>query len=458
MAEIRENNLKTNSPIPDKKATNLEGDLKREDIEAYIDTHFEEILSKAELINAGNHGLIYKFNIEALGPLKQFLAEHQEEYQRFKDLVEATDPKVIKSLKVYNSGEGKREYEKQLQAYQLVDQADNPKGLTRVPKPLLFKDLKISSETQQSLNRSGASLIGDRVEIIVMDFAPGEDLATIFYRWVIEHHPQGRKLSGQVNFSQLQNEVAHLLKFEKPGGKHIREGDREYETRKVLDDNADRLYRFLKSTGLVIHPHIEKQIKNTFRIFHKNDLYHNDPHERNFVVNGNFLRPEEAGQEIEPPQVTIVDFGSSGLKDSERVDDSYIIQRLTELSKTSEEVVEERQKYFIKKFQTETELINKLEKWQKKYREFKDRFQDNKKFLEQKYQFSQDSEVELKEFILFLSQLVNDGLLDKLEARDFIAEKINDFRQLIEGTRKSSRKRLPYWQFNKLREYINLFE
>lgn len=262
---------------------------------------FDRFLLEHAPVNSGTKALIFK--VEAA----EIPAEVAEKYTTAGS---KTDNAALKVLKVYNRGRGEAEFQAQMHAYQMVEQARlSGQDVAWVPTPLEWQSVRIEDETKKVLNTEGAHLLSNDAELLVMDFVEGEDLATVFYKWIIEHVPADKQYLVQnvnpSNFEDLQRAVSEILEFIRPGGKGSNEAARVGEERRVTNMNAEKTYRFLKKSGFRLNPRVIAQIKNTFRIFKDNGFYHNDDHERNFMVTGDYSGDGEV-------QAYVVDFDKAG--------------------------------------------------------------------------------------------------------------------------------------------------
>ena len=153
---------------------------------------------------------------------------------------------------------------------------------------------------------------GSRVEMIVMDYIEGDDIATHLFKEVIKRHPNTVHLVRDVDvmtFPDLMQAVAEAMGRKVPGGKARDEGAREYEERKVFNENAQQMYLFLKRRGFRLNPIILEQIKKTITAFHDHGIVFRDGHHRNFIVQGSLETP--TNPQLPPPQVTVIDYGHS---------------------------------------------------------------------------------------------------------------------------------------------------
>jgi len=420
-------------------------------IEFLNDYELEALISRSELVNSGNNGLIYKIDLKM----------RDEKFTQNKDALEDANQesekksKVIKILKVYKEGLGRREYAMQKKAYDIINGAADKEELAQIPKPIFFKELRISREMQEKLNANGATLSDGKAEIILMDYLEAEDLASIIYQWVIDNHPnQNLNPGAHQSIEEMQQTVAMLLGFERPGGKGAGEGDRDLEERKVYAANADKLYRFLQKSGFKMNPSIVSQVKNTLDLLHRNGVYHNDPHERNIMIKGDYNHNSSLGNQ-ENPCAYIVDFGSAAEEKTEgRVDDGYLINRLKELADSPEET---RRKEAVGKLETRLNGMKKSEAWTLRCEGLAQKIQvDAPAALESEFSRALAGEDKLEEFIAILLNIQENGKISKEEIIKFLDEKTKPI-PLQTGRKKQAEQTLPPWVRNKLLLYKTMF-
>lgn len=314
-------------------------------LEQFHDKNLEHIIVESFPANEGNNGFIFKFDVRGIAHElesdQDLVKEFENKGLSVEDFI-GQETAAIKLFKVYDVEAGRKEYETQMQAYELFEKSSHKDKLARIPKPFWFHEFSISEQTQQVLNERGAKIQNGRVAMIMMDFVQGKDLATLFYEWIVEKyherisnvketddsrgHPDEEMEAylprNSTSFSELQKSVGRLLHFTAPGGKALHEGEREFERRKIFAENADKIYSFLRQTEFKLPPGIIERLQESFHLLHHAGLYHNDPHERNFMIG-----QKESGR----ADIYIVDFGASGSRMEGRVDDEYIINRLKEL-------------------------------------------------------------------------------------------------------------------------------
>ncbi|HPV70383.1 MAG TPA: hypothetical protein PKY08_00540 [Candidatus Magasanikbacteria bacterium] len=359
-----DNNNFENSSNPQETEEDIERQIAESELELYI-------LKHAKKVNEGSNGIILKINFSEGGELPN-LKKYLE-----KKGAKIDSEQALKILKIYSPGTGRQEFALQQQAYDILDQNQNS-GLARVPKPLDFFDLQLKEETRDKIRLSGAEGVADRAEIIIMDYVPGADLATLLYRETIkrdERFVHLKNFAEEMTFEDLQEQVSQVL-FYQAKTKTKDSAQRQIDEERVMDENAQILYDVLKKRGLVLHPTILSQIEKSMQLFHQNGLCFRDGHHRNFLVVGD----HQASAETEP-QVYVIDFGSATSFEGEFSDDLYhengidyaddlaLVRDLKPLTTRHEEVKQQEFRDFFNNVQRNLDRLKKHPDWQKFWQE-----------------------------------------------------------------------------------------
>jgi hypothetical protein len=309
------------------------------EVERFLDASLIELLEAHALrVNEGTNGVIFRLNINDV-PQDLRLALKESE-------IDLEGEQAIKALKIYQPGKGRAEFEMQKKGYDIVEASGKP-GLAQVPKPATCRDLKLTPQTIEALNRNGLPDIKDRVEVIIMDYVPGKDVATMLYEEVVKRHPALKDTirdPERMSFDELFTAVSNALSFARPGGKAFDTADRAFEKNVVLQNNAKKVYDFLERSGYVFDGRILDQIEATMKTFHENGLCFRDAHHRNFMV----TRDADG-----KPQGHVVDFGTAKTfegsyradlyeeveagETKKYLDDFYVVNELRRLTRTPEE-------------------------------------------------------------------------------------------------------------------------
>jgi len=294
-----------------------------EEIERFYDSRLEyAVLQYGEMINEGNNGVIFKLDLDDipddlrsdLGKMG-IVGEHET---------------AIKVLKIYNRGAGKKEYEMQQRAYDIVSQKKDDPRYAQVPMPHSFRDLKLSPETRAELMKKNPNLrVSDNIEILAMDLIDGYDLATGMFREVLKRHPKCQWSPDQVDrltFEQLTQEIQLSLGFVVQTGTTRDESARIHDEMVKAGQNKAKVLDFLRKQDIQIDPRISEQMGNTLDLLRQNGFVIRDAHHRNFMVSGDLLVSPD--REAPAPRVFIIDFASAlqgepGLSESE-MNERYI--------------------------------------------------------------------------------------------------------------------------------------
>ncbi len=370
--------------------------------ETLIDGVIENILAKnAEKINEGNNGIIFLINLHEvdkrfLDYLKTITSSKMEQTENSHEQL------AIKMMKVYTGGQGKQEFLFQKKAWEIIQKKKKKEPnlpLAQVPLPYFYRNLDISQNTtlKNKLKVNHVKIYNQQIEVILMNFVPGKDLATFLYQQVLKYHPETKYLTqnnntalDEMNIEQLGQEVARALKFSYPPASDAFVDDRII---KVFNNNKELLINFLKKqhkNGFELPKHIIAKIKNTIDLFHQNGFEHNDLHERNVLIS-------------EKNEIYIIDFGAA----------SSQADKKNELQGTDEDA---RKAEIEQILRDDTGLLRSLEKLNisQEDESKKEKYEELKRIIEitEKIIKNKNKQKELKKIILATDDLEN--LLDNI--------------------------------------------
>lgn len=343
-------------------------DPERKMLEIELETY---ILKYARKVNEGNNGIILKINFSETDELP-YLKKYLE-----KKGVNLGPDQALKILKIYSPGVGQNEFNMQQLAYEILAQNSTSEA-AMVPKPLDFFDLQLKEETRDKIRLNGAEGVSERAEIIIMDYIPGADLATLLYQEAIKRDDRFahlRSFLDQMDFTDLQEQVSQTLFFQAKS-KTKDSTQRQIDEGKVMDENAQILYSLLEKRGLVLHPSILTQIEKTMQLFHQNGLCFRDGHHRNFLVVGDHKATAET-----KPQVYVVDFGLATSFEGEFNDELYqengqvysddlaLVRELKPLTISYQEQNQQETQRFSADIRKNLERLKKHPDWQKFWQE-----------------------------------------------------------------------------------------
>ena len=216
-----------------------------------------------------------------------------------------------------------------------------------------------------------------------------------------------------------------MLKFSKPGGKSRNEGERIFEEEAVKAENAKILFRWLGTHGFVLPQKFLDQIKNTVELFHKNELFNNDLHERNVIVQNG---------DLEHPQAYIIDYGSAtrgkrppGDGTSKPIADEAIVARLAPLTKSPEAKLKEKISETEKEWNSIVASTEENPKTKKQYDSIKLGLEmNNKNILEQQFAISSSHDSEFRMFLGNLLRVYREEETSRSHIETFLAAKMHE--------------------------------
>jgi tRNA A-37 threonylcarbamoyl transferase component Bud32 len=295
-----------------KNYENLRRENQAQETEAnkeYLESFMLTALLGSRTINSGNNGLIKKIKTADLPPeLRAYLEKIAP------DNMENKDNFVFKMIKIYSQGKGKNEFIAQKEAYDLLRRQANsqPAIYAKIPKPYLYHEITLNEELKNILEVDGLIFFENKVEVILMDFVDGDDLATTLFKEVLKRHDKSRHIRPEeidcMNIENLQAEVWRVLDLKLPGGKSSDKQIRAFEQRKVFNENGDKIINFLKKSGFRLDESALVKVENTINLLHQNGMFHRDLHERNIILNER--------------DVFVIDFGAAK-KISSKNEDPY---------------------------------------------------------------------------------------------------------------------------------------
>lgn len=258
--------------------------------EAILEFRLNEALDRAEIFEEGTRAIILEIDAKALSPkMLAYLGVLKHEEGR------ALAGKVFK---VFVKADAETELGLQAKSFDLINAQPKQSELAGIPRiyfqtDISLKDLTHLKDQLRHLNMP----VPDKAQIILMDFIEGEDLMTYFYRKLLLKHPGSRFFNNpgslkNLRFGTLEPDIVSLLSLES-----TKSGESPEQV--VLKDNYNRklLITTLIRYGISLPDNIFKQVTNTLMVLGKNNIAHNDVHERNIIltfdkrgeINGSYL-------------------------------------------------------------------------------------------------------------------------------------------------------------------------
>lgn len=317
------------SPIMEQPpGTEQPGLEKKEQPYEIINAELNEMLRDVRKSNEGASGIIMKLEPANFSP------RLREALQSFG--IDINEDTAAKILKVYAPGAAKREFKMQEAAFDVIaDSGLTPEQAAMIPKPLFYTEMPVVGETRDNLRSQDIAITDEnKVEIIIMDWIPGEDLTTQMYKKALSFfNPEHVAYPDNPNdFQQLSYAIGILLGFEKPNEERVTSTEEKNNNAQTTYlRNLTKLRKFLESKGAHINPIVEKQIRNSVQVLHTNDIWHNDLHERNVEAVGDIFSEHPEGI-----RTYIIDFGTASPQPGERVlSDSYLVDSLRNKDKVT---------------------------------------------------------------------------------------------------------------------------
>ncbi len=258
----------------------------------------QDMLERAKRVNEGMQGIIFRIQSTDLSMEQRTALEALG--------IPFEDDRAIKILKVNTRQKLRQEFNIQLEAYEALNgRKPSSQAAARVPRPLLIGEVELPEKVRDQLGsyRQGSQPL----EIMMMEFVHGADIATILFREAYKHlnlHVPEEEIDS-IPLATLQEEVTERLKFSLPGGKGKSEEERLFEKRKVENDNAEKLMKYLQDRGFVLPKEVVQRIEQGIKSLHESGIVHRDLHERNIMLTD--TQSDRDGTTV--PDVFVIDFG-----------------------------------------------------------------------------------------------------------------------------------------------------
>lgn len=303
-----------------------------------FETHLNYLLDHYTTFDEGQDGVIGVIDVAQFYPeLRDYILENRVSEGEASTL-------ALKLLKIYShQGAARREADMQKTAFvALGAAASSGESIAQVPEIHFAGAIGINNDsTVKHLQADGvAPGEGNKVDILVMDFIPGRNLATYLYTEVARRHPDLQYLYQEIEqginlqFNDVVRQVNAALGAEQKGA------DLEAFYQLMVD--------YLYKEGFVLDSAILQSIDKAVDILHGDRIFHNDLHERNII-----LQPDGQGGE----KSFIIDYGRSTIGQeigvSERterrlLDDFYLHNRYTKLTYSPAQRAKLAQKEFYR--------------------------------------------------------------------------------------------------------------
>lgn len=343
----------------------LESEFSPETIEALM----EMAILYGQMHNEGQNAVIFRIEVGKLPQeaLKKIFTDNDKEIP--------TGRLATKIIKVYTTRAAANEAKNHQRVYDLLE--DNfEEGMARIPEPHVHAEIDIRTETMKAkLEEVGVQVKSGKVGVMMMDYIKGIDLITHVYREILKKLPQDQfKLTypdareikeklledpDSIDFAKLEEAIMFALAIE---GSEPGEKDEDVLRRDL--SNRTKVFDAFQDLGLTIDPEILERARKTISLLNKNNIYHNDLHERNIMV--------EFDEDGEVVNVYLIDFDKvSGMEEESLGGDMGVVTEFKKLTKSKADQVREKKD---REMQGAERFLKKLKKSRgDAWTEFRDR-------------------------------------------------------------------------------------
>lgn len=371
--------------------------------ELFWDFVLEEV---GVFVTQGANGVIVKVDLTQLrDEVKKMLKE--------RGLIKG-ELSAVKILKVYTKGDGWREAMMQEKAYALYKKHPDTAHIPSVH----FNFTMPATDTIRSFLGPDAQ-VKDKVEVVIMDFVEGVDLATLMYRYIIRHHKKTQHIRDvdDLPMERLQEIIPELLGFETAERKGSSQEMKE-KIRAVENANAEKVYTALENFKFILPAHLFETMRKTLVVWRGNDFHHNDLHERNIMIT-----PDN--------EVYIVDFGAShpdNRLEEPRLDVSMqeVLRYFIRTKEEREEIKREKEKA---NFENTLKIFKEDPRVERLIALLREQPLSFDAIAEKSRMLMVSSEKSLREFALLTVILIREGLVSSEDAHTFFNEKIRTTKQ-----------------------------
>lgn len=275
-----------NDEVEDVSSNVSESFENNELIKTTIDSLIKTYIRFAPKDNEGQQALIFKYDLET--NITNLSEEDRDAIESY-----IGETKSIKILKVTDKAAADSEYHWHKEAYRFYEEIpdEDKHKYAGIPQPYINHTLDIDEDTKKRLNSQNANISEKKASALVMEWIDGEDLLTQLLRKYLFHRPGYENTASDplVNFQSLLIAVSG----------DFRTRGLDFNSMSTLEQ-YQRLFKDVSKNETILTPEQQIQVKNTLDLLHRNKIYHNDLHLRNFLVE------EGTGK------IYIIDFGRTG--------------------------------------------------------------------------------------------------------------------------------------------------
>jgi serine/threonine protein kinase len=393
-----------------------------------------ELLLSGELAGEGGRAVVIKISPDHVS---------QELRAAFSSLSAENDAenKAVKLFKLYLPNKSKNEYEIHTKVQDLIE--DLPDEVrdeyARVPKLSTARDVSFTSDMRHKLEEHfSIPPLGERSTLIAMEYIDGEDLATIFYKWILEQNDPSsgnRALTAQqtdaMGFEQLYLKVSQKLDLEGLASGEIDAPQHVIDQAdwKVSQRNTDKIYAYLRKNNFPMPSNVGNRVEKTLKLMHGEHMTHGDAYEKNIMITGGSKVLREKGT-LEGEDTVLIDFGESRSYFVDQVDDFNVIRRLKTLSLSREEEMKRAKDEEFAKIDEKGNLLRGSKKWMGLYEATKSASEtDQEKALTMAWNstipFKEDG---IEDFFIIAKALAEEGIMDRAAIQAFANSKQSELK------------------------------
>ncbi len=298
---------------------------RHESNEMNIEHGLDDFFRASEPVDYGSQAVVFHLNLrEQKNSFREAIVEENGS--------EVDDDTAVKVLKLYKDGTGKKEFDRHMQAYRMLEKARENNGQANtlaVPKPFLFQTVSMSEKSVHNLENYKCSLPQGKAEVLMMDFIKGKD----YQHYILA---EALALKGlDENFDRFDSHQLYDMAGEHFNFVKVLPSASETERWHARARNMSIVYSFLKSKSAKVSKSVIDQLKNGLEVMRKAGFVHGDLHERNLMFDGS--RDEFFSRSTDGKgQSYMIDFGPLPAEQSEFVSqeqDRLVLNRLVELNK-----------------------------------------------------------------------------------------------------------------------------
>ncbi len=405
-----------------------------------FDHNIGEMLLSGKRRGEGGKAVIVEITPDHLSPESQSafdLLDATEVQQQETDAMPShRDNAAVKFFKLYLPHKGKNEYEMDARVYEALKHVpDGERGqYASVPKLFSSHEAVFDEEMRSRLEaRFSIPSLGEKAFLISMEPIEGEDLATVFYKWILERQGIPAEHTDEMDFKQLYEEVAERLHFEDLPLEEIDMPQKDLDDleKAIAVRNANILYAYLHKYDFPLPPNTAPSVQKTLELMHSQKITHGDAFERNIMITGGMKALREKGNLL-GEKTYLIDFGESRDGVIEGVNDFDVIRRLKTLSVSREDERRIKDEERLREISAKAELLQGSGSWQQIYKTAKEFIKpsdgtvarDEQKALSYAWNKTVPyRESAIEDFSIIVKGLMKEGLLTKETADAFMKEK-----------------------------------